>query len=41
VEALRELGVQQFLLKPYRNRQLLDALRECLAPSDGAKPSGG
>jgi CheY-like chemotaxis protein len=37
VEALRQLGVQQFLLKPYRNRDLLDALRICLAAKDGAK----
>jgi PAS domain S-box-containing protein len=33
VEALRQLGVQQFLLKPYRNRELLEALRECLGYS--------
>ncbi|MGA2051968.1 MAG: PAS domain S-box protein [Opitutales bacterium] len=32
VEALRQLGVQQFLLKPYRNRELLEALRQCLSP---------
>jgi FixJ family two-component response regulator len=29
--------VQQFLLKPYRNQELLDALRICLAAKDGAK----
>jgi PAS domain S-box-containing protein len=38
VDALRQLGVQQFLLKPYRNRELLDALRECLTPPNGAGP---
>jgi PAS domain S-box-containing protein len=38
VEALRQMGVQQFLLKPYRNRELLDALHECLAPKTEPKP---
>jgi len=37
VEALRQLGVQQFLLKPYRNRELLEALRICLKSKDEAK----
>jgi DNA-binding NarL/FixJ family response regulator len=30
IKALRQLGVRQFLLKPYRNKELLEALRECL-----------
>jgi CheY-like chemotaxis protein len=31
VEALRRMGVQFFLLKPYRNHELLDALESCIA----------
>jgi CheY-like chemotaxis protein len=30
IEALRRHGVKQFLLKPYRNNELLEALRICL-----------
>jgi two-component system, cell cycle sensor histidine kinase and response regulator CckA len=30
VEALRRLGVQHFLLKPYRNQELLEALESCI-----------
>jgi CheY-like chemotaxis protein len=30
VEALRRMGVQHFLLKPYRNQELLDALGTCI-----------
>jgi PAS domain S-box-containing protein len=30
IEALRKLGVTQFLLKPYRNHELMDALHQCL-----------
>jgi len=33
VEALRRLGVQHFLLKPYRNQELLEALETCIANS--------
>jgi len=31
VEALRRLGVQHFLLKPYRNQELLDAMGSCIS----------
>ena len=31
VEALRRMGVQHFLLKPYRNQELLEALATCIA----------
>jgi CheY-like chemotaxis protein len=31
VEALKRLGVQHFLLKPYRNQELLEALEMCIA----------
>jgi PAS domain S-box-containing protein len=31
VDALRQMGVQHFLLKPYRNHELLDALESCIA----------
>jgi PAS domain S-box-containing protein len=31
VEALRRMGVQHFLLKPYRNQELLEALGNCIA----------
>ena len=31
VEALKRLGVQHFLLKPYRNHELLEALEMCIA----------
>lgn len=30
VEAMRRLGVQHFLLKPYRNQELLEALSVCI-----------
>jgi CheY-like chemotaxis protein len=30
VEALRRMGVQHFLLKPYRNQELLEALGTCI-----------
>jgi two-component system, cell cycle sensor histidine kinase and response regulator CckA len=30
VEALRRMGVQDFLLKPYRNQELLEALATCI-----------
>jgi two-component system, cell cycle sensor histidine kinase and response regulator CckA len=35
VEAMRKLGVQHFLLKPYRNQDLVDALEECLSSKSG------
>ncbi len=30
VEAMRRMGVQHFLLKPYRNQELLEALQSCI-----------
>jgi len=35
VDALRRMGVQHFLLKPYRNHELLDALNECIGSGAG------
>jgi PAS domain S-box-containing protein len=39
LEALRRLGVTQFLLKPYRNHELLEAINACLPP--GANAAAG
>jgi len=35
VDALRRMGVQHFLLKPYRNHELLDALNDCISNGNG------
>jgi PAS domain S-box-containing protein len=35
VEAMRKMGVQHFLLKPYRNRELVSAIEACLAAEPG------
>ncbi|HVU38939.1 MAG TPA: PAS domain S-box protein [Opitutales bacterium] len=36
VEAMRRLGVQHFLLKPYRNQELLEALGSCISNGNGS-----